>query len=98
MIKKSILIKEVKREFNSKSSLHYSILKKLLKDNDLIFNFFLKLHFQTQLFNLRQSNQRKRCRITGRSRGYLSFFGFGRHSLKDLVRENILPGIRKSSW
>jgi small subunit ribosomal protein S14 len=40
----------------------------------------------------------RRCKITGRSRGYYRKFGISRIALRDLGHKGYLPGLRKSSW
>ena len=44
------------------------------------------------------SRQRKRCAITGRSRGVYRKFGLSRVRVRELAHECQLPGIRKASW
>ncbi len=41
---------------------------------------------------------RNRCKLTGRSRGYIGVFGISRIVFRDMAREGKIPGIRKSSW
>lgn len=99
MIKKSILIKEKNKElrfFNS--NIKYNLILNLLKLNIINLNTFLKLKFQIQKLNIKLSEKRKRCFKTGRSRSFISFFGLGRHSIKEFFSEKLLPGLKKSSW
>lgn len=42
--------------------------------------------------------QRKRCKITGRSRGYFRLFGLSRHILREMAHNCLIPGLKKSSW
>jgi len=39
-----------------------------------------------------------RCRICGRSRGYLRRFGLCRICFRELANNGYLPGIKKASW
>lgn len=39
-----------------------------------------------------------RCRICGRSRGYLRRFGLCRICFRELANKGYLPGIKKASW
>lgn len=39
-----------------------------------------------------------RCRLTGRTRGYLRDFGLSRIAFRELARSGRIPGVRKSSW
>lgn len=41
---------------------------------------------------------RNRCKITGRPRGYIRFFGVSRMVFRDLAANGKVPGVRKSSW
>lgn len=40
----------------------------------------------------------RRCRITGRSRGYFRRFGISRIKFRELALKGLLPGVRKASW
>jgi small subunit ribosomal protein S14 len=44
------------------------------------------------------SRQRKRCAITGRSRGVYRKFGLGRSKLREATMRGDVPGLRKASW
>jgi small subunit ribosomal protein S14 len=39
-----------------------------------------------------------RCRICGRSRGYLRRFEMCRICFRTLAHEGVIPGVRKASW
>jgi len=39
-----------------------------------------------------------RCRICGRSRGYMRKFEMCRICFRNLARDGELPGVRKASW
>ncbi|MCL0063672.1 type Z 30S ribosomal protein S14 [Dehalococcoidia bacterium] len=41
---------------------------------------------------------RNRCRLCGRPRAYLRYFGLCRICFRKLANEGQLPGVRKSSW
>ena len=40
----------------------------------------------------------RRCKISGRSRGYYRKFGMSRIAFRELALKGQLPGVRKSSW
>ena len=40
----------------------------------------------------------RRCRVTGRPRGYYRKLGMSRIALRDLASRGELPGVTKSSW
>ena len=42
--------------------------------------------------------QRNRCKLTGRSRGYIRQFGICRHQFRELALMGKIPGVTKSSW
>lgn len=48
------------------------------------------IKYRTRAFN--------RCSVTGRSRGYIRYFGVSRIALRELAHQGLLPGVRKSSW
>jgi small subunit ribosomal protein S14 len=41
---------------------------------------------------------KRRCRVTGRSRGYYRKFGLSRIALREMALRGELPGVRKASW
>jgi len=42
--------------------------------------------------------QRNRCKLTGRSRGYIRQFGVCRHQFRELALMGKIPGVTKASW
>ncbi len=42
--------------------------------------------------------QRNRCKLTGRSRGYMRQFGLSRNTFREMALDGTLPGITKASW
>jgi small subunit ribosomal protein S14 len=41
---------------------------------------------------------RNRCRLCGRSRGYMRKFGVCRLCFRELANRGEIPGVRKASW
>lgn len=41
---------------------------------------------------------RKRCSLTGRSRGLVGKYGISRIKFRDLASEGKIPGVKKASW
>lgn len=39
-----------------------------------------------------------RCKITGRSKGYIRLFGISRVIFREMANQGLIPGIRKASW
>lgn len=48
--------------------------------------------------NSSMTRYRNRCMLTGRPRAYYRKFGISRIVLRDLARQGMIPGMRKSSW
>ncbi len=48
--------------------------------------------------NASRTRLHNRCSVTGRSRGFMGFFGLCRQQVRTLASEGKLPGVRKSSW
>ena len=41
---------------------------------------------------------KNRCQMTGRSRGYMRYFGMSRVIFRDMALNGKIPGIKKASW
>jgi len=41
---------------------------------------------------------RNRCKITGRSRGFLRKFKLSRLTFREMASNGLIPGVTKSSW
>lgn len=41
---------------------------------------------------------RHRCRLTGRSRGYLRKFNLSRLCFREMANAGLIPGVTKASW
>ncbi|MEZ5001931.1 MAG: 30S ribosomal protein S14 [Chitinophagales bacterium] len=41
---------------------------------------------------------RNRCRLTGRPRGYIRYFGISRIKFRELALNGKIPGVTKASW
>ncbi|TAJ14296.1 30S ribosomal protein S14 [Patescibacteria group bacterium] len=44
------------------------------------------------------SRIKNRCALTGRSRGYMRYFGLSRIQFREMARRGEIPGVKKSSW
>ena len=53
---------------------------------------------QSQPRDAAASRQRKRCAITGRSRGVYRKFGLSRVKLREVAARGEIPGLAKASW
>ena len=41
---------------------------------------------------------KNRCKLTGRGKGYVRFFGISRIMLRDMALNGQIPGVKKASW
>ncbi|OGH16480.1 MAG: 30S ribosomal protein S14 [Candidatus Levybacteria bacterium RIFCSPLOWO2_02_FULL_41_11] len=59
-----------------------------------------KSNIQKNLYKKPKYSTRKKniCRICGRSRGYLRFFGMCRICFREHALKGELPGVKKASW
>lgn len=48
--------------------------------------------------NSAPERQRNRCKLTGRSRGYIGKFGLCRNEFRRLANFGQIPGVTKASW
>jgi small subunit ribosomal protein S14 len=53
---------------------------------------------QTQPRDASVSRQRRRCAITGRSRGVYRKFGLARTKIREVAMRGEIPGLGKASW
>jgi small subunit ribosomal protein S14 len=53
---------------------------------------------QAQPRDASASRQRKRCAITGRSRGVYRKFGLSRVKVREVASRGEIPGLAKASW
>lgn len=100
MAKKSMIQRDKKRNILTEK---YSKQKrKLKKEVKLTQNFDEQLEIQRMLQKFPRNSlkirQRKRCMVTGRSRGYFRQFGISRHVLREMAHDCLVPGLTKSSW
>lgn len=100
MAKKSMVEREKKREkLTRKYKEKRKKLKLLIKQKE---NIDEQLELQYILQKLPRDSAsarcRKRCWLTGRSRGNFRLFGLSRHVMREMAHECLIPGLTKSSW
>lgn len=39
-----------------------------------------------------------RCKITGRTKGYIRQFGLSRIQFREMASQGLIPGVKKASW
>ena len=101
MAKTSQILRDQKREkLIQKHSEKRAELRKKLNNAELSVDE--KLEVQAQFAKLPRNScptrLNRRCKVSGRSRGYYRKFGISRIALRDLALAGMLPGVRKSSW
>jgi len=101
MSKKSLINRNSKRERKAERLSSYrEELKSIIKNKDL--SLEERFEKSQKLSSLSRdsspSRQRNRDTLTGRPRGYYSYFGLDRISFRLLARAGQIPGIRSSSW
>jgi len=57
-----------------------------------------QIQLQTQPRDASVSRQRRRCQITGRSRGVYRKFGLARTKIREVAMRGEIPGLGKASW
>lgn len=100
MAKKNMIARDYKRK---KLTLKYKSQRCELKSKiKKAVNFSEQLKIQEQLQKLPRNSspirQKRRCSITGRSRGYFRTFGLSRHVLREMAHNCLVPGLKKASW
>lgn len=75
-------------------------LKQAMSDPTLSPSARMDLHGQLQDLPRASSatRLRRRCWMTGRSRGVYRDFGLSRGCLREMAHQGLLPGVVKSSW
>jgi small subunit ribosomal protein S14 len=57
-----------------------------------------QVKLQSQPRDASVTRQRKRCQITGRSRGVYRKFGLARSKIREVAMRGEIPGLGKASW
>ena len=100
MAKKNMIERDKKRK--SLTQKYLKTRKRLKAKIKQAQSFDEQLRIQSVLQKLPRNSltirQRKRCIITGRSRGYFRQFGISRHVLREMAHDCLIPGLIKSSW
>ncbi|MGX7589793.1 30S ribosomal protein S14 [Candidatus Vidania fulgoroideorum] len=92
MSKKSVIERAKKRNQLVKSGSFRRNINMYLSPIDCLF------HSRILVRNSNPLRVRRRCYISGRSRGVFSFFGISRIFLRDFASNNLIPGFYKVSW
>ena len=89
MAKESMKARERKRE---KLVEKYAEKRKALKDAE-DFDALQKLPRDASPVRLHN-----RCKLTGRPKGYMRYFGVSRVMFRELANNGLIPGVKKASW
>ena len=89
MAKESVIAREVKRV---KLAQKYAVKRAQLKADG---NY---VGLSRLPRNSNPNRQRNRCKLTGRTRGYMRQFGVSRITFREMASFGLIPGIRKASW
>ena len=89
MAKKSVIARQMKREILVKRNREKR--KALKAAGDLV--ALDKMSSNTSAVRLKN-----RCKICGRSRGYIRMFGLCRIHFREMASQGKIPGITKASW
>ncbi len=101
MAKLSMLMREVKRERTiERFAVKRGELKEKLRDPNLgqEERDTLRRQFQSLPRDASPTRLRRRCRLSGRSRGVYRKFGLGRNKLREAAMRGDVPGLVKASW
>ena len=101
MAKKSQVLRDERRkQLIKKYAEKRGELRAILKDQNL--SVEEKLEAQEKFAKLPRNScptrLKRRCRITGRPRGYYRKFGLGRNKLREIMMRGEAPGVVKASW
>jgi len=95
-----VLRDERRKQLIAKHAEKRAALRKRLNDSSV--SYEEKIEIQNQFAKLPRNScptrLNRRCKISGRSKGYYRKFEISRIALRDLALKGHLPGMRKSSW
>ena len=101
MAKKSSIVKNIRRQkIVEKFSIKRKELKKIIKDpkTSLEEKKFALMQIEKLPRDSNPIRVRNRCNLTGRPRGVYRRFGLSRISIREMVNNGLIPGVRKASW
>ena len=101
MAKTSQILRDAKRiKLINKYAEKRAVLRKIL--NSPTTTIDEKIEAQNQFAKLPRNScptrLKRRCKVSGRPRGYYRKFGISRIAFRELALQGMLPGVRKSSW
>ena len=99
MAKESMKAREVKRaKLVAKYAEKRAALKKIVNTGDPVEAFEAAQKLQTIPRNANPIRLHNRCKLTGRPKGYMRFFGLSRIQFREMASSGLIPGVKKASW
>lgn len=99
MAKESMKAREVKRaKLVAKYAEKRAALKKIVNTGTPEDAYEAAQKLQQIPRNANPIRLHNRCKITGRPKGYMRFFGLSRIQFREMASAGLIPGVRKASW
>lgn len=99
MAKESMKAREVKRaKLVAKYAEKRAALKKIVNTGDPVEAYEAAQKLQSIPRNANPIRLHNRCKLTGRPKGYMRFFGLSRIQFREMASEGLIPGVKKASW
>ena len=99
MAKESMKAREVKRaKLVAKYAEKRAALKKIVNTSDPVEAFEAAQKLQSIPRNANPIRLHNRCKLTGRPKGYMRFFGLSRIQFREMASSGLIPGVKKASW
>jgi small subunit ribosomal protein S14 len=99
MAKESMKAREVKRaKLVAKYAEKRAALKKIVNTGDPVEAFEAAQKLQSIPRNADPIRLHNRCKLTGRPKGYMRFFGLSRIQFREMASSGLIPGVKKASW
>ena len=99
MAKESMKAREVKRaKMVAKYAEKRAALKKIVNTGTPDEAYEAAQKLQAIPRNANPIRLHNRCKLTGRPKGYMRFFGLSRIQFRELASSGLIPGVRKASW
>ena len=99
MAKESMKAREVKRaKLVAKYAEKRAALKKIVNTGDPVEAFEAAQKLQSIPRNANPIRLHNRCKLPGRPKGYMRFFGLSRIQFREMASSGLIPGVKKASW
>ena len=99
MAKESMKAREVKRaKLVAKYAEKRAALKKIVNTGEPVEAFEAAQKLQSIPRNANPIRLHNRCKLTGRPKGYMRFFGLSRIQFREMASSGLIPGVKKASW